>query len=53
LIEFHYFGMVLAGGISPAVAVRQAHKLIGYAGDDGSSDSPYPPAGFRVFMPNK
>ena len=51
LIEFHYLDMVLGRGLAPADAARQVSRLISYAGDSGAADSPYPPAGFRIFMP--
>jgi hypothetical protein len=52
LIEFHYLDMVLGRGLSPTEAAQQVFRLIGYAGDDDLPGSPYPAAGFRIFMPN-
>lgn len=52
LIEFHYLDMVLGRGYSPADAAKEVIRLIGYAGDDGLPDSPYPAAGFRILLPN-
>jgi hypothetical protein len=51
LIEFHYLDMVLGRGIAPADAAEQVLRLIGYAGDKTSPESPYPAAGFRILMP--
>jgi hypothetical protein len=53
LIEFHYLDMVLGRGLSPADAAQEVLRLIGYAGDKSLPDSPYPAAGFRIFLPNK
>jgi hypothetical protein len=52
LIEFHYLDMVLGRGLSPAIAAQEVLHLIGYAGDKDLPGSPYPAAGFRIFMPN-
>jgi len=52
LIEFHYLDMVLGRGLSPAAAAEQVIGLIGYAGEKDLTGSPYPAAGFRIFMPN-
>jgi hypothetical protein len=52
LIEFHYLDMVLGRGLSPAIAAQEVLRLIGYAGDKDLPGSPYPAAGFRIFMPN-
>jgi hypothetical protein len=52
LIEFHYLDMVLGRGLSPADAAQEVLRLIGYAGDKDLPGSPYPAAGFRIFMPN-
>jgi len=51
LIEFHYLDMVLGRGLSPADAAQQVLRLVGYAGDDNLPGSPYPAAGFRIFIP--
>jgi len=52
LIEFNYLDMVLGRGLSPAAAAEQVIGLIGYAGDKDLLGSPYPAAGFRIFMPD-
>jgi hypothetical protein len=51
LIEFHYLDMVLGRGLSPADAAQQVLRLVGYAGDENLPGSPYPAAGFRIFIP--
>jgi hypothetical protein len=53
LIDFHYLDMVLGRGLSPVDAAREVLRLIGYAGDRSLPDSPYPAAGFRIFLPNR
>jgi len=52
LIEFHYLDMVLGRGLSPVDAGEQVLHLISYAGDQDLPGSPYPAAGFRIFLPN-
>jgi hypothetical protein len=52
LIEFHYLDMILGRGLSPTDAAEQVLRLIAYAGDEKLSGSPYPPAGFRILLPN-
>jgi len=52
LIEFHYLDMVLGRGLSPADAAKEVLRLVGYAGDKDLPNSPYPAAGFRIFLPN-
>ena len=51
LIEFTYLDMILARGLDPQSAAEQVTKLISFAGDQGSEDSPYPPAHFRIWHP--
>lgn len=51
LIEFNYLDMILSRGLSPQEAAAQITRLIAYAGDSVPEDSPYPAAGFRLFLP--
>ena len=51
LIEFHYLDMVLRRGLAPARAAETVLRLVAYAGSEDVSDSPYPPAGFRILLP--
>lgn len=52
LIEFNYLDMILGRGLLPAEAAAQVLALIGYAGDKDVPGSPYPAAGFRIFLSN-
>ena len=53
LIEFNYLDMILGRGLSPVHAARKVIELISYAGDQAPPDSPYPAAGFRIFVPER
>ena len=51
IIEFTYLEMILSRGLTPAAAAEQVRKLLPFAGDDKIEGSPFPPAGFRVVLP--
>ena len=51
IIEFTYLEMILSKGLTPAAAAEQVRKLLPFAGDDKIEGSPFPPAGFRVVLP--
>lgn len=51
LIEFSYLDMILAKGLAPADAAQQLVKQLAFAGSKPHPGSPYPPAGFRIFLP--
>ena len=50
VLEFSYFDMILANGMSPEQAATLLPTLISYSGDV-APDSPYGAAGFRFIRP--
>ena len=53
LIEFTYIDMILARGLDPHAAAKQVTRLIAFAGNEGPEDSPYPPAHFVFWQPDR
>jgi hypothetical protein len=53
IIEFAYLEMILTKGLTPAEAADQVLRLLPFAGDEPIAGSPFPPAGFRVVLPDQ
>jgi hypothetical protein len=51
IIEFTYLEMILNRGLTPAAAAEQLLQLLPFAGDHGSANAVFPPAGFRMVLP--
>jgi hypothetical protein len=51
IIEFTFLDLVLARGMPPAAAAAQLLKLLPFAGDRAVPDAVFPPAGFRIVLP--
>jgi hypothetical protein len=51
IIEFAYFEMILNKGMTPPQAAEQVRLLLPFAGDSEMPGAAFPPAGFRLILP--